>query len=88
MALALSNQQWLICHLTKKPNHNVCIFIYYFPTEDADVTIPAVVVMVEGGPGTLETVYSSVREKNPVIIVKVCKIPFLQNIWICFLFNF
>lgn len=39
-------------------------------SEAADVTIPAVVVMVEGGPGTLKTVYNSVLHNNPVIIVK------------------
>ncbi|XP_036366346.1 transient receptor potential cation channel subfamily M member-like 2 isoform X3 [Octopus sinensis] len=38
--------------------------------ETEKVKIPAVVVMVEGGPGTLKTVFSSTSCHTPVIVVK------------------
>lgn len=31
-----------------------------------------ILVVVEGGPGTLQTVYSSVQEKTPALVIAVC----------------
>ena len=36
-----------------------------------DKPVPLVLIVVEGGQGTIETVYNALIEKTPVILVKV-----------------
>ena len=42
-----------------------------FSLSDVNVSIPLVCVVLEGGPGTLETVKSAIKNGTPAVIVEV-----------------
>lgn len=63
-------------------------------TGNDGIRVPLVLLVLEGGPGTLETVYSSIRKGTPAVIVQVrntvITIHFflLLLLLICFYLNF
>ena len=44
------------------------------------VSVPIVLLVLEGGPGTLETVHQAIQNNTPAVIVKVRAVPEL-TIW-------
>lgn len=46
------------------------IYLFKF-SSDENVSIPLVSVVLEGGPGTLETVKSAIKNGTPAVIVEV-----------------
>ena len=45
-------------------------FLCHFSTDA--VSVPIVLLVLEGGPGTLETVHQAIQNNTPAVIVKVC----------------
>ena len=43
---------------------------YFFNVISADISVPAVCLVLEGGPGSLETVKSAIQNGTPAVIVE------------------